>query len=526
MATSRERFVLAIDLGTSGPKVGLVSRQGEVIGCEGEPSPLLLLPHGGAEQRPEDWWTAICTAVRRLMGQGLVQPEAVAAVSCTTQWSGTVPVDRQGVPLMNAIIWMDARGAPHIRQLVSGRLQVQGYEVGKLLTWLRLTGGVPGLAGKDPIAHILYIRSELPDIYRQTYLFLEPKDYLNFRLTGRFAASYDSICLHWMTDNRDLGQVDYDPRLLRMAGLEREKLPDLCRSIDLLGPLRLEAAADLGLLAGTPVVAGSPDIQTAAVGSGAVQDYAAHLYIGTSSWLACHVPYKKTDLLHNMASLPSAIPNRYLLTNEQEQAGGCLNYLIDQVLFPADGPGACPRPGDPYAVLNQMAASASPGSDKLIFTPWLYGERTPVDDHRVRGGFFNQTLGTTRSEMVRAVFEGVAFNTRWLFEYVEKFIRRRVDAVTLVGGGALSDLWCQIHADVLGRTICQARNPRQVNVRGAGFLAWVALGQMQFADVPAYVPIAAEYNPIPENRPIYDELFREFVQLYYRSRPIYHRLNR
>lgn len=198
---------------------------------------------------------------------------------------------------------------------------MQGYDVFKLKRWLQLTGGIPSHSGKDPIAHILFLKNERPNIYSQTYKFLEPKDYINLKFTGKFAASYDSIALHWLTDNRDLSRVDYNERLLRMAGVERDKFPDLRRAVDILGSVRGEVAHELGLREDVQVVMGTPDVQAAAIGSGAVRDFEGHLYIGTSSWLTCHVPYKKTDIFHNMATLPSAIPERYFIANEQEQRG-------------------------------------------------------------------------------------------------------------------------------------------------------------------------------------------------------------
>jgi xylulokinase len=526
MLADREQTVLAIDLGTSGPKVALVSSTGDVLDYEFEPTPLYLLPGGGAEQNPDEWWEAIRQAASRLLARRAVPPGQVAALGCTTQWSGTVAVDRAGRPLMNAIIWMDMRGAPYLRQVVGGPLQIEGYGIARLLSWIRLTGGVPSQSGKDPIAHILFLKKERPEVYRQAYKFLEPKDYLNLRLTGLFAASYDSICLHWLTDNRDINQVVYSDRLLALTGIEREKLPDLQPAAAVLGPLLPQAAAELGLPAGIPVAIGTPDIQSAAIGSGAVQDFAAHIYIGTSSWLACHVPFKKTDPLHNLASIPAGIPGRYLVTNEQESAGACLNYLKDELLYPQDVLATGGQPDDVYERLNRAAASAPPGSGRLIFTPWLYGERSPVDDASVRGGFHNQSLRTTRAHLVRAVFEGVAYNTRWLLSYVEKFVRRRLDPLLIAGGGAVSDLWCQIYADVLDRTIRQVQEPRLANARGAGFLACTAIGSMAFADISQRIRIARTYQPDPANRQIYDALFAEFVNLYRQNRGIYARLNR
>jgi xylulokinase len=516
---------LAIDLGTSGPKVALVSVAGEVIACEIESTPVMLLPGGGAEQDPDGWWKAICTATRRLLTRPESENRTIVGVCCTTQWSGTVAVDRGGQPLGNAIIWMDARGAPHVKRITSGPVRLEGFGVDKLWAWVRLTGGIPGSAGKDPIAHILFLKHEKPEIYAATHKFLEPKDYLNFKLTGCYAASTDSIILHWVTDNRNIHRIDYHDGLLRMAGLDRATLPDLKRAVDILGVLLPESAEALGLPAGLPVIMGTPDLHSAAIGSGAVRDYEAHLYIGTSSWLTCHVPFKKTDLLHNMASIPSAIPGRYFIANEQETAGGCLAFLRDNILFPPNGDGPADEGSRSFAALETLARKVPAGSGGLIFTPWLYGERTPVEDRFVRGGFHNLSLEADRGTLVRAVMEGVAYNSRWLMRHVEKFIKRKLAHIHMVGGGANSDLWCQICADILNRTIHQVRDPVEANARGAGILAAVALGYGQFEDIAGGVAIANTYTPDPGRHRRYQALFHEFLQIYKKNRRIYARLN-
>ena len=530
-----EGHILAIDLGTSACKVGLVTTGGRVLGLETEPIALHLMPGGGAEQDPEEWWEALVTAARRLLASAAPGPARVAAVACTAQWSGTVAVDGEGRPLRRAIIWMDSRGAPYVRRITRGPVNVQGYGVDKLWRWIRKTAGIPAASGKDSLAHILYLKYQEPDVYRAAYKFLEPKDYLNLRLTGRFAASYDSIALHWVTDNRRLDRVRYDDELLRLAGVEREKLPDLVAAVEVLGGLAPEAARRLGLEPGIPVVAGTPDVQSAAIGSGAVEDGQAHLYVGTSSWLTCHVPYKKTDLLHNMATLPSAIPGRYFVANEQETAGACLTFLRDRIFFHDDGllragtpdggtgDGSAPA-AEAFAAFDRLAEQAPPGSGGIIFAPWLYGERTPVEDPVIRGGFYNLTLASARPHLVRAVFEGVAYNTRWLLEAVEAFVGRRLDPIRIVGGGARSGVWCQIFADVLDRTIEQVEEPQRANVRGAAILASVALGRLTFQEVADRVAVAGVYRPSPGSRERYDALYRAFRRLYRATRPVYARL--
>ncbi|MDA8344640.1 MAG: FGGY-family carbohydrate kinase [Thermaerobacter sp.] len=517
--------IFAIDLGTSACKVALVGTDGAVLALETEEYPLALLPGGGAEQDPDAWWRAIATAAARLWQTGAAAPGDVKGIGCTAQWSGTVPVDNRGRALSPAIIWMDARGARHVQAATRGWPSVAGYGAGKLFTWLRKTGGIPAGSGKDSIAHILYLRAERPELYAAAACFLEPKDYLNARLTGRLAATVDSIALHWVTDNRDAARVRYDAGLLRAVGVERSKLPEILRSTDIVGELCEEAARDLSLPAGVPVAGGSPDIQSAAVGSGATQDFQAHLYLGTSSWLTCHVPLKKTDIAHNMATLPSAIPGRYFVANEQETAGACLTFLRDNLFYHEDVLGTGPPPKDAYRLFDEAAALAPPGAGGVLFTPWLYGERTPIEDHLVRGGFYNVSLETSRPHLVRAVLEGVALNSRWLLQAMDGFTGRRLDPIRCIGGGARSDVWCQIQADVLGRTIEQVDEPLQANVRGAATIAAVALGLSSFEEAAQRIGVAKTFEPRAETRAVYDRAFAAYQDIYRQNRRIYARLN-
>ncbi|MFH2129173.1 MAG: FGGY-family carbohydrate kinase [bacterium] len=526
MNGSDESYILSIDLGTSGSKTALTTIFGEIIDFEFESVPLHLLPGGGAEQNPEDWWQAVLKTSKKLIGKNQVPPEKIVAVCSSTQWAGTVAMDRDGNHLMNAVIWMDSRGERYVKDLVGGPVKIEGYDIRKLIKWIRLTGGAPAVSGKDPVGHIHLIKNEYNDIYRKTCMFLEPKDYINFRLTGKYAASYDSITCHWVTDNRNLAKVDYDNGLLKMAGLERGKLPDLKKSIDILGPVRKEVAAELGLREDVQVVMGTPDLMAAALGSGAVGDGEGHIYIGTSSWVAAHVPFKKTDLFHGMASLPCAAPDRYLLVNEQEIAGGALTFLRDNILYHKDELLVEEAVPDLYKIFDRIVDKVPAGSHKVLFTPWLNGERTPVEDNTIRSGLHNLSLKSTREDIIRAVFEGVAFNQRWVLKYVEKFVGRKMPYLHMVGGGASSDVWCQIHADVLDREIKQVRDPIQANARGTAYIASVGMGLMKFEDIPSHVQIKSVYQPNPDHRKIYDELFAAYLEIYNNNKKMYARLNR
>ena len=525
-ASPDRTFVLAVDLGTGGPKVAVISADGHIVAHAFEAVPLALGTDGAAEQTPEDWWGAIVRAARRALADSGVSPESIVGVGCTAQWSGTVAVDPEGAAIGPAIIWLDSRGATAVRRAVRGALNVQGYSATKAAKWVRRTGGIPSLSGKDPVGHIHFLREERPEVYAAAAVFLEPVDYLTLRLTGLARASHDSITLHWVTDNRDITAIAYDDSLFELAGLERRTLPELVPTGSVIGGITPVAAAELGLLAGTPVIAGTGDLHSAAVGSGAVEDFAGHLYIGTSSWISCHVPFKKTDALTNIASIPSGLPGRYLVADEHETGGACLTWLRDSLLYPADPltPGVAP-PADAFARLNEMAAGVAPGAGGVLFTPWLNGERSPVDDHTIRGGFHNISLSTTRADMVRAVFEGVALNSAWLLGAVEKYTKRQFPSLAFVGGGANSDLWSQIHADTMGREVRQIADPVLANVRGAGLLTHMALGHIRLADIPSMVEVKKVYTPDEDAGAVYAPLLKEFVNLYDKTKGIHKRLN-
>ncbi len=495
--------ILALDLGTSGLKAAVVSATGVIVDSEVVPLSLSLLPHGGAEQNPLDWWQAIITAATALWARGVARPTDVVGIGLSSQWGGTVAVDAHGAPLRPALIWMDSRGGDDVKRIVGGVPSVDGYGVLKALRWIRSSGGLPSLSGKDPVGHIAYLKRAERATYDAAHLFLEPKDWVNLKLTGRAVSSVDAIAVHWATDNRDASNVVYDEGLLRLAELERSKLPELVPAASVLGTLTPSAAEALGLSTSVKVVSGAGDMHMAAIGAGTVDDFQGHLCLGTSSWLLAHVPFKKTDLAHNMASLPAAIPNRYLFCNEQETAAAGLKLVVER-FFPSTGP-------ESYATALQLAAQAPAGSAGLTYLPWLHGERSPIDDRHVRGGFVGLSLAHEQSHLVRAVLEGVALNGRWLLKHLEANLGRALPNITVVGGGARSDLWCQIHADVLDRPVRQVVAPQLANARGAAFQALVGLGLLAWHDVAALVPITKTFEPAPAHARLYTDRFEQFL---------------
>jgi xylulokinase len=520
-----EQLVLAVDLGTSGCKTALVSRSGTVLAWAYRPVALHLLDGAGAEQVPEDWWQALLDTARQVLSEAKVAPSRVVAVCCSTQGEGTIPVNRDGVPLMNAITWMDMRGAAALRRQVSGWVNVAGYDPVKLVRWLRLCGGAPALSGKDPAAHMLFIRDMYPQVYQQTYKFLNVLDYLNFRLTGRFVATHDSILTSWVTDNRDVDHIRYHQGLLRASGIDADKFPTLVPCTEVIGQLSADVANALGLQHSTAVVAGAIDNSAAAIGAGTLADGDAHLYLGTSSWIGAHVSQKKTDLSAMIAAVPCAVPSKYLMMAMQTSAGNNLSFLKEKILYHQDELLSEEQLPDVYKIFDRIAAKVPAGAHGLLYAPWLYGERCPVEDRSLRGGLFNLSLDHTRETVIRAILEGVALNTRWMVNPVQRFLGSKLDCLTAVGGGASSNVWCQIFADVLGLPIRQLAEPMQANAIGAATIAFVGLGQLDFATAAAQTRYRADYQPNRSHQQLYNNSFGAFTELHRRLAPLYQRLN-
>lgn len=523
-ATGLEQLVLAVDLGTSGCKCALVSLEGEIRAWAYHSVPLHVSGMS-AEQEPQDWWDAFMCGARELLGGDALRRRQVIAVCCSTQSEGTVCVDRDGVAVGRALLWLDKRGAAAVkRRMGAGRFGLSGYAPLKLLRSLHLTGGVASLSGMDSAGHMAYVLDHEPRRYEQTHKFLNVLDYMNLRLSGRFCATSDSILTSWITDNRDPHRIRYDDGLVRALGVDAAKLPDLVGSTDVIGPLLPELADALGLSRDTRVVAGSVDTSAVAVGA-AVSDFASHLYLGTSSWVGAHVPFKKTSVRHHIAAVPSAVKGRYLALAMQSAAGANLSFLRDKILYHPDELLSDEQQPDVYALLDRIAARVPPGARGLIYTPWLCGERSPVGDSSLRAGLLNLKLEHSREDIIRAFMEGVALNTRWMLEPFSRFLGRPKEMIVATGGGAQSDVWCQIMADVTGHVIQQPNNPIQTNARGAAFIAAVALGKLQFHDLPTLQRPHRLYEPSRKTGALYDDRFATFKEVRKRLAPLYRRLN-
>jgi len=513
----KEKYVLAHDTGTTSNKAVLVGLDGEIVGHASAEYPVYYPKKGYAEQRPQDWWNAVTKTTKELLDMANVKPSEIAALIFTTQMSGTLPVDSSGEPLMPCMIWLDTRAKEQAEKMSKGLIKIAGYGLLTLIRFLSITGGIYGHVGKDPICKILWVKEAQPKIYAETHKFLDCKDYLVYKCTGNFVISRDYANIWWMMDTRK-GRFNWSETILKKYGIDRAKLPEIRKATDLAGKLTPEAASEMGLKEGIPVIVGAGDVASAAVGSGAVKEGKIHAYVGTSGWLGCHLSERKKDLFHYIGSICSANPDMYLCVAEQETAGACLDWLKDAMFKES-------QEADVYKLFSEMAAKVKPGADGLIFTPWLFGERAPLDDPTVRGGFHNLSLEHTREHIVRAVLEGVALNTKWALFYMEK-LAGKAESINIIGGGAISDVWCQIFADVLNRKVNRVSEPKEAGAKGAAIIAMIALGHVKsFEEAERLVKIDAVYEPNPQNTTIYEKIFKEFQNIYKNNKQMYRRLN-
>lgn len=513
-------WVLAVDLGTGGPKVGAVGLDGELYATSFTAVPTEHTDDGGAEQDVNLWWHGIRSGVHGFLRAGVVEGEHLHAVGLTSQWSSIVPVDADGDAVGACLMWSDHRGAPYARRAVGGA--VLGWAPDVLARSIPLTGAVPFLSGEDPLGHELFLRHHRPEVLARAATLLEPMDYLGLRLTGRAAATPASMLNSWLVDSRPHRPRRYVMSLVRRYGRDPRLLPGLVPTGSVLGQVRADVAADLGVRPGAPVACGVPDFMAAHIGSGAVDLYQMHGAISTTSWISGRVPGKRLDLRHFMTSVPGLAADSYVLVNDQASAGFCLTWWMQrlaEVVALTDG-----QPLD-YHRLLEAAGAVPAGSSGVVFVPWLRGERSPADDRSARAGFVNVSADTTLGSLTRAILEGVAFNSRWLMTAVERYIGQPVPALRILGGGAQSDLWCQIYADVLRRPVDRVDDPMFAQLRGAGLLALVSVGEMSIEQAADLVSVDQRFTPRPGSSDVYEPLYAEFTSLYRTLRPHHRRLN-
>ena len=470
------RAVLAIDLGTSGPKVAIVDVDGNVLAWRSAPVETKLLDGGGAEQDAEQMWRAVTAATHAALGALGVRME-IAGIAVTSQYMSVVPIDGEGRPTGPSILWMDSRGAAHNLSLLTDE---------SFLLFATRHGLIPLPSGNDNLAHVAVLREHHRRAFDDAAAFVEPMDYLTARLCGRITATQSTMFSFLVCDNRTWGATSYDSELVRAGQTVAERLPELVPLSGAVGELRADAAAELGLEAGIPVFPGTIDSITSAVGAGALDARRGAVVIGTTAVMVSHVPHAASDLGVGILDVPSPVPGQYFVMAENGLGGRAMEWA--RHLF---GYG-----GDIELALHEAAAVA-PGSEGVAFLPWMLGSLAPSPNDDVRGAFCGLSLHHHRAHAMRAVLEGVAANLGWLAPAVEAHVGGPFETMAFGGGGAQSELWGQILADALARPVHRLAEPRVTNARGAAFLALADLGERTLEESVAGLRVAHVHDPEP-----------------------------
>ncbi|MFH1149228.1 MAG: FGGY-family carbohydrate kinase [Actinomycetota bacterium] len=490
------RLLIGHDAGTGGCKSVLTDGSGEVLAASFEPYPTSYPGQSRVEQDPADWWRAVCTNTRRLVAESRVDPASIAGLGFAGQMVCVVPVDRAGEPVRPAIIWMDSRADAQAARMIR--------RLGGSRVMLAVAGALP--TGKDVVCKVAWLEENEPDLFGRTHRILDLTGYLVLMATGELSLDHTGAGATGLLS----GKREWSGLLARLIGFPVEKMPDIRPCSQVVGGLTADAASEMSLAEGTPVIAGMSDIPAAAVGSGALGDGDAHIYLGTSSWLCITTSRTRNLGRYGIAAVPSADPRTSIMIGETETAGACLEWFAREFATA----GERRLEGGVFAALDTVASEVEPGAGRLLFMPWLFGERSPVPDTTLRGCFANLSLEHTRDHMLRAVYEGTAYNLRWLLDAAgsKGFACRPLRAI---GGGAKSDLWMQVMADVTGREIKAVAEPQEAGAVGCALAAGVGLGLVpSYESIRGLVGVRRVFEPDTEVASAYDPLYRAFRAVY------------
>ncbi|MFJ4999277.1 xylulokinase [Microbacterium sp. NPDC088619] len=484
-------MLIAHDLGTTGDKASLHHDDGRLVTSVTVPYPAHFAAGGIAEQDPADWWNAVVSATRQLLSRAGIAPETVGGLVVSGQMMGTVLLDAHGDPVRPAIIWADTRSGAQTRALeerlgVEAAYRVLGHRLNPTYS----------------LEKIMWVRDNEPDVWARVRHFCVAKDYIVYRLTGHLATersdasgtnAYDQVHGTWSAD------------VLAAAGLDAALFPEILESTAVAGSLTTESADALGLSASVRVVMGGGDGPLAAVGSGIVAPAdGAYVCLGTSSWISfaslapLHDPQMRTMTFDNV------VPGSFVPTATMQAGGASVQWIAEAL---------SPDPAHPDTARLTAEAGGDLDTEDLYFLPYLLGERSPLWDPHARGAFVGLGRHHTRAHLTHAVLEGVAYN---LLTCIQAFRESgaSIDRIDAVGGGAQSDAWLSILADVWGVPIRRRTIVEEANSLGAAVTGAVGLGLADFSAARALSEVTAEFTPDAGRHAVHAQRHARFVDAY------------
>ena len=503
------RYLVGVDIGTSGTKSIIADENGKVVASRTEEYPLYTPRPGWAEQIPEDWWQAVVKSVSAIVKQAALPAEAYAGLSLSGQMHGLVPLDAQNNVIRPAMLWCDQRTQPQCDWITE---KAGGLDKLVSMTNNRMLTGYTG--GK-----LLWLRDEEPENFSRMELFLNPKDYIRFMLTGEKAID--------MSDASGSGFFNVKERrwsweLIDIAGLPHSIFPELLESVDLAGHITREAAALTGLPEGLNVYAGGGDAVIQTTGAGLVRQGVIGVVIGTAGNISMGLNKYLDNPGGKMQVFCNNAPGMWHAFGCTLAAGGAYRWYRD-TLCEADIAEAKRTGRNVYDIMGEAAAASRPGSNGVLFAPYLSGERCPYPDANARGVFFGLTLGSTRADITRSVMEGVTYSLKQVID-VANALDPSVpnEKVYTSGGGAASALWRQMQADIFKLPVYTMSAASEGGAYGAILVAGVGAGVWPNLDEAIKViRPESETLPNPDNFAAYEDAYGVYCELYPQLKPVF-----
>jgi len=485
----KNKYILAYDFGTSGVKAAIVDFDGHLLGYEESGYPLSCPEVGWAEQDPDDYWTAVCDATKAVIKSVGVDGTDFAGMSFGTQGLGVIPLDKDGNTLYNNLTWIDTRA------------KAQADRINEAC-------GVHALEASDTLPKILWLKENRPDVWEKTKAIVDCTGFLVYKMTGVMSAEYTGKVGYYQPDSAD---EEFAVKQFNAAGVELDKIPPLIPGGEYVGTLTDKASEELGISRDCKVFMGIVDCAVAALGAGNSKEADAHIYLGTSGWITAVIGDKYlTDATPGVIQLPSISVKNYLYHACVQSACLAFEWSLDS-LYHAEKK---EKGKEFYNWLNRELETIPPGSNGVLATPWVMGERSPILDENARALFLGISNRNTRADMVNAVMEGICFSIRMQVRDYKKDTGYELDSVSAIGGGCMSDHWMQMMADVLKMPVHRTENCRHSGAIGAAAIVAVGLGECELTGVDRFVNIERTFYPDAEAGKIYDKYYDLWCDIY------------
>ncbi len=491
---------LGIDVGTSGTKALIMSAKGRVLATATAEHPIFAPKPGWSEQRPDDWWASTIAATRAVVKKAKVAGKTIKGIGFSGQMHGLVITGANGKPLRNSLIWNDQRTALEAAQIEK--------KVGGRKNLIKLAGNAAQTS--FTLTKLLWVRNNQPKLYDRIKHFMLPKDYVRLQMTGEYAGDVSDMSGTLMLNQRTR---KWSKEIISKFGIDADMLPPLFESHEVVGKLTADAADKMGLAAGTAVTAGGGDQPVGAVGNGVVADGLTSATMGTSGVVFSHAKKYATDPQSRVGTFCASVAGEYCLFGCILAAGGSYQWFRN-TLGEAAIAAAKKQKVDPYELLTAEAAKAPAGCEGLFWLPYLTGERTPHGDPNAKACWVGIHSRTTRAELNRSMLEGATFGMNDAVQLL-KGRGLKINQIRLSGGGARSQFWRQLQADIYGTT-CVTINAEEGPAYGAALLA--ATGCGEFATIgqacKAAIKVTRTIKPTATGKKLYAKLYAQYTRLY------------